>query len=152
MWVSGPRLKLLVANRDPFARPCVRLAVVPCFAGPQRGREALNEWGHGLRAGRQQLRSACWICASECLPTMEKDVSLMLENGDTRDDLSLPTGTDDADKLAAELKVDFDEGKEILVTVTKRWMNGTCWTISPAHRGNPVWLHGHCDMKPGGLP
>jgi len=43
----------------------------------------------------------------------------MLENGDTRDDLSLPTGTDDADKLAAELKVDFDEGKEILVTVTK---------------------------------
>lgn len=46
-------------------------------------------------------------------------VSLMLENGDTRDDLALPTGTDDADKLAADLKVDFEEGKEILVTVTK---------------------------------
>jgi hypothetical protein len=46
-------------------------------------------------------------------------VSLMLENGDVRDDLTLPTGTDDADKLAATLKADFAEGKEILVTVTK---------------------------------
>ncbi|KAG1665640.1 hypothetical protein FOA52_011234 [Chlamydomonas sp. UWO 241] len=46
-------------------------------------------------------------------------VSLMLENGDTRDDLALPSGTEDADKLAKDLKIDFEEGREILVTVTK---------------------------------
>lgn len=51
--------------------------------------------------------------------TEEGFVSLMLENGDTRDDLTLPTGTDEADKLAQTLKADFAEGKEILVTVTK---------------------------------
>mmetsp|Transcript_22391 Transcript_22391/g.48926 ORF Transcript_22391/g.48926 Transcript_22391/m.48926 type:complete len:168 (+) Transcript_22391:51-554(+) len=46
-------------------------------------------------------------------------VTLLTEGGDTREDLTLPTGTDDADKLAAQLKVDFNEGKELIVTVTK---------------------------------
>ena len=38
--------------------------------------------------------------------------------GDTRDDLSLPKGTDELDKLAADLKAAFDEGKELRVSVT----------------------------------
>jgi len=46
-------------------------------------------------------------------------VSLMEENGGTREDLKLPTGTDEADKLAVQLKADFAEGKEIIVTVLK---------------------------------
>jgi translation initiation factor 5A len=46
-------------------------------------------------------------------------VSLMLENGDTRDDLALPSGTDEAERIAKQLKEDFAEGKELLVTVTK---------------------------------
>lgn len=43
----------------------------------------------------------------------------MEENGSTRDDLKLPTGTDEADKLAVTLKDEFAEGKEIVVTVLK---------------------------------
>lgn len=46
-------------------------------------------------------------------------VSLMEENGSTRDDLRLPTGTDEADKLAVQLKADFSDGKEIVVSVLK---------------------------------
>jgi hypothetical protein len=43
----------------------------------------------------------------------------MSENGETRDDLMLPGGTDEYDKLAKQLKEDFSEGKEIVVTVLK---------------------------------
>ena len=43
----------------------------------------------------------------------------MMENGETRDDLTLPGGTDEYDKLAKQLKEDFAEGKEIIVTVLK---------------------------------
>ena len=46
-------------------------------------------------------------------------MSLMMENGDTRDDLALPHGTDEYDRLAKQLKEDFGEGKEIIVTVLK---------------------------------
>lgn len=44
-------------------------------------------------------------------------VSLMSENGDTKDDLTLPSGTDDLDKLAIQIKDDFDAGKELTVSV-----------------------------------
>ena len=44
-------------------------------------------------------------------------VSLMTESGDTKDDLSLPKGTDDLEKLAAQIQADFDEGKEVVVSV-----------------------------------
>ncbi|KAK2079772.1 Eukaryotic translation initiation factor 5A-1/2 [Prototheca wickerhamii] len=44
-------------------------------------------------------------------------VSLMTEGGDTKDDLTLPKGTDEADKLAAQIKADFDAGKELIVSV-----------------------------------
>lgn len=46
-------------------------------------------------------------------------VSLMDEAGNTKDDLSLPKGTDDAEKLAQQIKEDFDAGKELVVTVLK---------------------------------
>jgi len=46
-------------------------------------------------------------------------VSLMMENGDTRDDLTLPGGTDEYDRLAKQIKEDFEEGKELIVTVLK---------------------------------
>jgi translation initiation factor 5A len=46
-------------------------------------------------------------------------VSLMAENGDTREDLSLPKGTDDADKLAEQIKAQFAEGQELVVSVLK---------------------------------
>lgn len=44
-------------------------------------------------------------------------VSLMEESGDTKDDLSLPGGTDDLDKLAEDLKTAFDDGKDLCITV-----------------------------------
>merc|ERR1711934_726982 len=44
-------------------------------------------------------------------------VSLMEESGDTKDDLQLPSGTDDSNKLAEDLKAAFDDGKDVIVTV-----------------------------------
>merc|ERR1712017_20971 len=44
-------------------------------------------------------------------------VSLMEESGDTKDDLSLPAGTDDLDALAVSLKTAFDDGKDLIITV-----------------------------------
>ena len=46
-------------------------------------------------------------------------LSLMDEGGNTKDDLGLPKGTDDAEKLADQIKQDFDDGKELVVTVVK---------------------------------
>jgi len=43
----------------------------------------------------------------------------MDENGQSRDDLTLPKGTSDADTLAKQLQDDFDAGKELVVTVLK---------------------------------
>ena len=43
--------------------------------------------------------------------------SLMTESGDTKDDLTLPSGTDEMDKLAEQIKADFDSGKELVVAV-----------------------------------
>ena len=43
----------------------------------------------------------------------------MTEGGDTKDDLQLPSGTDEAEKLAQQLKIEFDAGKELSVSVMK---------------------------------
>ena len=43
----------------------------------------------------------------------------MEENGTTREDLSLPSGTDEAEKLAELIKQEFEAGKEMNVTVLK---------------------------------
>lgn len=62
-------------------------------------------------------------------------VSLMDENGDTKDDLTLPKGTDEADKLAQQIKADFEAGKELIVSVLSvrvgRW--------GAKRRGAPEW-------------
>ena len=41
----------------------------------------------------------------------------MDEAGNQKDDLSLPKGTDDSEKLAAQIQEDFDAGKELVLTV-----------------------------------
>eukprot|EP00884_Botryococcus_braunii_P009631 jgi/Botrbrau1/1866/Bobra.146_1s0053.1 len=46
-------------------------------------------------------------------------LSLMDDNGNNRDDLTLPKGTEDAEKLARQIQEDFEAGKEISVTVLK---------------------------------
>lgn len=46
-------------------------------------------------------------------------LSLMDEAGNSRDDLTLPKGTDDAEKLAQQILKDFEDGKELTVTVLK---------------------------------
>ncbi|KXZ44769.1 hypothetical protein GPECTOR_62g884 [Gonium pectorale] len=51
--------------------------------------------------------------------TDEGIISLMDESGNTRDDLFLPTGTDEADKLADTLKTHWADQKEMAVTVVK---------------------------------
>ncbi len=43
----------------------------------------------------------------------------MDEGGNNRDDLTLPKGTEDAEKLAKQIVEDFEAGKEISVTVLK---------------------------------
>ena len=43
----------------------------------------------------------------------------MDEAGNQKDDLSLPKGTDDSEKLAAQIQEDFDAGKELVLTVLK---------------------------------
>ena len=53
------------------------------------------------------------------IQTSMMQLSLMDEGGNTKDDLGLPKGTDDADKLAEQIKKDFDDGKELVVTVLK---------------------------------
>lgn len=44
-------------------------------------------------------------------------VSLMTDSGDTKDDLTLPKGTDELEKLAVQIQEDFEEGKELVVSV-----------------------------------
>jgi len=51
--------------------------------------------------------------------TEEGFVSLMDESGNTREDLMLPKGTDEADRIAEQIKKDFADGKELAVTVLK---------------------------------
>lgn len=46
-------------------------------------------------------------------------ISLMDDSGNTKDDLALPKGTDDAEKLAEQIQKDFDDGKELVVSVLK---------------------------------
>lgn len=46
----------------------------------------------------------------------EDFVSLMDESGETRDDLKMPENDDD---LAAKIRKDFDDGKDLVVTVQK---------------------------------
>ena len=59
-----------------------------------------------------------YMCPDECNQMrMHPQVSLMDDSGNTKDDLKLPTGTDDADKLAKDIKSEFDDGKELIVTV-----------------------------------
>ncbi len=43
----------------------------------------------------------------------------MAENGDTREDLTLPKGTEDAEKLAEQIKESFAAGQELVVSVLK---------------------------------
>ena len=43
----------------------------------------------------------------------------MAENGDTREDLTLPKGTEEAEKLATQIKEQFAAGQELVVSVLK---------------------------------
>ena len=63
--------------------------------------------------------AACARCQAR---VWAPQVSLMDESGNTKDDLKLPTGTDDAEKLAEQLQAEFESGKEISVTVLKARM------------------------------
>lgn len=46
-------------------------------------------------------------------------VSLMDDKGNMKDDLKLPSGTDDSEKLAEQIVKDYKDGKELQVTVLK---------------------------------
>ena len=43
----------------------------------------------------------------------------MAENGDTREDLTLPKGTEDAEERAEAIKEAFANGQELIVSVLK---------------------------------
>lgn len=46
-------------------------------------------------------------------------MTLMDEAGNTREDLSLPKGTEELDKVADQIKEFHDDGREMVVTVLK---------------------------------
>lgn len=46
-------------------------------------------------------------------------VTLMDDSGNTREDLTLPKGTEESDKLADQIKEFYGDGKECVVTVLK---------------------------------
>merc|ERR1712072_1512518 len=50
-------------------------------------------------------------------------VSLMEESGETKDDLKLPSGTDELDKLAEDLTAAFEDGKDMIITVLSAMNN-----------------------------
>ncbi len=56
---------------------------------------------------------------SGCRSLRRAQVTLLREDGSIREDLMLPKGTEEADRIAAQLKVDYADGKEIVVTVLK---------------------------------
>lgn len=43
----------------------------------------------------------------------------MDDGGNTKDDLMLPKGTDEAEKLAVTIQKEFEDGKELSVVVLK---------------------------------
>jgi hypothetical protein len=53
----------------------------------------------------------------------------MTEGGDLKDDLQLPSGTDEAEKLAVVIRQDFDAGKELSVSVMKVGLEGV-WVVA----------------------
>lgn len=64
----------------------------------------------------------CKVSVSLAAPARERvsaQVTLMLENSDTREDLSLPSQTDDDLKLAQQIRDDVAAGKEVTVSVLK---------------------------------
>lgn len=57
----------------------------------------------------------------------------MTENGAIREDLALPSGTEEYDKLAQTLKQEMADQKDILVTVLKV-REEACWRAAAAVR------------------
>jgi Eukaryotic elongation factor 5A hypusine, DNA-binding OB fold len=51
-------------------------------------------------------------------------------DGNTKDDLKLPSGTDEAEKLADTIQAEFAAGKELTVVVLKAMGESSCWHIS----------------------
>ena len=81
----------------------------------------------------------------------------MDEAGNQKDDLSLPKGTDDSEKLAAQIQEDFDAGKELVLTVLKvsQWLLPVCdgrgWSASALVRMfHLVYLLQHTRCAGGG--
>lgn len=74
---------------------------------------------HSLRPGLwcRTLAHAAAVCSVVRLALLQ--VALMSENGDTREDLTLPKGTEEAEKLAEQIKQQFGDGQELVVTVLK---------------------------------
>jgi len=50
---------------------------------------------------------------------LSSQLGLMDDSGNVREDLKLPSGHDDADALARQIQAQWDEGKELVLTVLK---------------------------------
>ena len=59
----------------------------------------------------------------------------MLENGSVRDDLTLPSGTEEAERVAKQLKEEFANGAEVIVTVLKVRAAAHAWCAEKHARG-----------------
>lgn len=79
----------------------------------------------------------------------------MDESGNTKDDLTLPKGTDELDKLAEQIRSEFDAGKDVSVTVLKVRGGDVCcmrgWTAGAVASMYPACcqlyqmsVHQHC--------
>ena len=108
--VARQEYTLLDVGEDNFVRPV--LQCVPRCCSAHRS--------HSWRFTSAARAPRPWAAAIPVHITgQELQVSLMDESGNTKDDLSLPKGTDDAEKLAEQIRSDFEGGKELVVTVLK---------------------------------
>jgi hypothetical protein len=62
--------------------------------------------------------------------------TLMMENGDTREDLTLPKGTEEADKLAESIREGFSAGQELVVSVLKAMGEEMINTVKIVNQGS----------------
>jgi len=104
--------------RSPYVL-CVFSVVGPFLVQPSLSAQCC----HSCLLGR----SCCPVSTSLTSASSCVQLSLMDEGGNTKDDLGLPKGTADADNLADQIKKDFDDGKELVVTVLKVGLCLSCY-------------------------
>jgi Eukaryotic elongation factor 5A hypusine, DNA-binding OB fold len=131
--VSRQEFSVLDISEDGFVSRCTLLtlsATLPCHAQNTTMLKSAsrNLYGaccigrvskHRSSGGALQRRALHHVHISLASHSSCMQVSLMDADGNTKDDLKLPGGTDEAEKLADTIQAEFAAGKELTVVVLK---------------------------------